>query len=380
VSRFSVLAHLVWEGVLLVAALVVTMLGVAEGHVFTGPGPWSQVAIVGMLAAGLALSLRTGTPNLAVASIASVSGLLYAVLITDGWPIAPAALLAVLAALGFGAVLAVLVGLTGAPAWAVSLGGVAVASTIGLANGLMPRYIPQGLITNGWLTGFAALFVVGSVAGGALWLVPGVRAGLRAPAVNGAPAPAVGRRLLAALVGLGGSSLLAGLAGVLGTGRLTVAVFTGTDSSLLFALGAVLLGGVSLTGRGGGVAGTALGAYLLVIVRQVLLVDGDRSWAAMALPATVAVLLGLVVSRVLDLFGTRSGPASGRGAPVPYMPGGYPHLAYPFAGYPQPAYPTTGDIPAPRGPAAPSPAQAPAEAPTQPAAPAEPGTEPPPGG
>ncbi len=366
-SRFSVLAHVVWEGVLLVLAVIVTVLGLAAGHVFAGPGPWPQLGILGILAGALALSLRTGTPNLALASVAPLSGLLYAVLVTAHWPVALAAAVGVLAALGFGLVLAVIVGLTGAPAWAVSLGGAALGGTIGLANGATPRLLSHGLITSSWLSGFAVLFVVGSVAGGALWLAPGVRSGLRATAVNGEPAPGMGRRFLAALVGLGGSSLLAGLAGVLETSRLAAATFTSGQFELLFALGAALLGGVSLTGRGGGIAGTALAAYLLVVIQLLLVVDHDPAWVARSLPVSVAILLGVLVSRLLDRFGSRIGPPSGAAGPTPYLPGGYPHLAYPLAGYPHPAYPGAGQIPAPRV-APPS---------TEPASPS---TEPPPGG
>jgi ribose/xylose/arabinose/galactoside ABC-type transport system permease subunit len=378
VSRFSVLPHVVWEGVLLVFALVATALSVAQGHLFHGSGPWPQLAVYGTLAAGLALSLRTRTPNLAVASIASLSGVVYAVLLHADWPLGLAAAVAVLTALGFGLVLAVIVGLTGAPAWAVSLGGVALASTIGLANGVTLRPILDGAISPEWLTAFAALFVVGSLAGGALWLVPAVGSGLRATAIEGEPAPGIGRRLLAALVGLGGSSLLAGLAGVLEAGRLTSVVFTSSQGDLLFALGAVLLGGVSLTGRGGGIAGTVLAAYLLVTVQFLLIYDGDPGWAAKFLPLTVAILLGVLVSRLLDRFAARSGPPSATPAPTPYLPGGYPHLAYPLAGYPHPGYPDAGVVPA--QPAAPAPSPVQPTVPAAPVTPAPPASEPPPGG
>jgi ribose transport system permease protein len=390
VSRFSVLPHVVWEAVLLVLALVVTMLGVSEGHVFRSWGPWPQLAVLGTLAAGAALSLRTRTPNLAVGAIAALSGVLYAMLLGADWPLGLAAPVVVLAALGFGVLLAVIVGLTGAPAWAVSLGGLGVASTIGLANGTTLRPIASAAwLTPGWLTAFAALFVVGSLAGGALWLVPGVRSGVRATAVDGEPAPGVGRRLLAALVGLGGSSLLAGLAGVLAAGRVGVGVFNGSEGSLLFAVAAAVLGGLSLTGRGGGIAGTVLASYLLVMVQILVRVNEGPGWAATYLPTSVAILLGVLVSRLLDWFASRSGSPSGAPAPAPYLPGGYPHLAYPLAGYPHPAYPGAGVVPAqPGAPAsAPTPPGAPAQpqpaAPTppqQPAAPAPPAPEPPPGG
>jgi ribose/xylose/arabinose/galactoside ABC-type transport system permease subunit len=320
-SRVSLVAHFVWEGVLLLAAVVVTALGVAEGPVFAGPGPWPMLAILGTLTAALALSLRTGTPNLAVASIASLAGVLYGALVVDGWQVVPAAVVAVLAAFVFGVVLALVTGLTGAPAWAVSLGGVTLATTVGLAGGVIPRILAGGQIAAGWLTGFAGLFVVGSLAGGVLWLVPAVRLGLGGATRNGPP-PGLGRRLLTALVGLGGSSLVAGLAGVLEAGRLAAANFTGSQLELLVALGAALLGGVSLTGRGGGVAGTVLAVYLLVIVDQLVTVHNGQLWAAVTLPATLAIFVGILVSRLLDYLGT---PSDRPPAATPYPPAAYPY-------------------------------------------------------
>jgi ribose/xylose/arabinose/galactoside ABC-type transport system permease subunit len=303
VSRFSLLAHAAWEGVLLLFALVVTVLAVADGHLFQGSAVWSQLAALGILAAGLGLSLRTGTPNLAVASIASLAGVLYARLLADGVSSVPAMIVTVLAALVAGLVLALVTGLTGAPAWAVTLGGVALAGTVGIASGVTPKILPVGTLSTGMFTVFAAVFVIGSVGGGVLWLVPGIRGALGTTTEDGRPA-GLGRRLVAALVGLGGSSLLAGLAGVLYAGWVGAAAFNSTQLQLLIALGAVLLGGVSLTGRGGGIAGTALAVYLLVVLNVLAVLKGVPVWAGVYLPATLAIFVGVLVSRLIDWIGT----------------------------------------------------------------------------
>jgi ribose/xylose/arabinose/galactoside ABC-type transport system permease subunit len=303
VARFSLLAHIAWEAVLLLSALVVTVLAVSDGHVFHGSMIWAQLAALGVLAAGLALSLRTGTPNLAVASIASLAGVFYAQRLADGGSTTPALIVTGLVALAVGVVLALVTGLTGAPAWAVTLGGVGLAGTVGLANGTTPKILASGPVSAGMFTVFAAVFVVGSIAGGLLWLVPGIRGALRTTTDDDRPAGLV-RRLVAALVGLGGSSLLAGLAGVLDAGRVGAAVFNSTQLELLIALGAVLLGGVSLTGRGGGIAGTALAVYLLVVLNVLSVLKGAPVWAALYLPATLAILVGVLVSRLIDWTGT----------------------------------------------------------------------------
>jgi ribose/xylose/arabinose/galactoside ABC-type transport system permease subunit len=294
------IAHIVWEGLLLVAAFVVTALGVAEGHFYAGGGPWPQLAIIGLLAAALALSLRTGTPNLAVGALVPLGGLLYVRLMSEaGWSALPAAAVAVLAALGFGLVLALVVGLTGAPAWAVSLGGLALATAVGLANGSLVYPLPGRDNPSGTLNVFAAVFVVGSIAAGVLWLLPG----MRSLTVAGDAGP--GRRVLAALVGLGGSSLLAGLAGVLEAERLASANFVGGDTLLLLALGAALLGGVSLAGRGGGITGTVLAAFLLVGTGRLVTLYGGPVWLTFVLTG-VAIVVGALVSRLFDWLGTRT--------------------------------------------------------------------------
>ncbi|MEN3306712.1 MAG: hypothetical protein V7603_2914 [Micromonosporaceae bacterium] len=314
----ATLAHLIWEVVLLVLAILATVLAVAQGHFFSTGGVWPQLAITGLLAAGLALSLRTGTPNLAVASVASLAQLVYVLLVNEDLPPVLAGVLAVLAAFGLGAVLAAITGLTGLPGWAVSLGGVAVANIVAFAQGGNIAALHAGFLKPPILDAFAALFVIGSVAGGALWLLPAIRA-LLSPGDDPPDRPApLGRRLLRALVGLGGSSLLAGVAGVLLAGYTGAAGFTGDSTQLLAAFGAVLLGGVSLAGRGGGVAGTALGAYLLSVVAFAAAMHGGPFWLRTALPAMLALLLGLFAGWLLDRFDTRPvAPATPAAVPGP---------------------------------------------------------------
>jgi ribose/xylose/arabinose/galactoside ABC-type transport system permease subunit len=99
---------------------------------------------------------------------------------------------------------------------------------------------------------------------------------------------------------LGGSSLLAGLAGVLQASWMSMARFTGDQVPSLGALGAALLGGASLTDRGGGIAGTVLAMYLLVTTDLLIYVHNGQSCVALLLPATVALSVGVLVSRPLD--------------------------------------------------------------------------------
>jgi ribose/xylose/arabinose/galactoside ABC-type transport system permease subunit len=209
--------------------------------------------------------------------------------------------LSVLVLLAAGVLLAVLAALTGQPSWAVTLAGLAGCFAVLLGAGGTVRLVPAAhFLTAGYLEVFAVLFVLGSLAGGLLWLVPPVRL-LLTPAADPPARPAgVGRRLVRAVVGIGGSSALAGLAGALTAGY-TGASQAGLDlTSLLVALGAVLLGGVSLLARGGGVAGTALAVYIVATFQFIALIHGWSSWLGTVLPALVAMLVGLVVTALLD--------------------------------------------------------------------------------
>ncbi|MEJ3745830.1 hypothetical protein WEI85_21375 [Actinomycetes bacterium KLBMP 9797] len=295
----GVLAHLGWEAILLVAVLGTAVLVAATGVLFRGPTPWYTLAAVGLLATGLALSLRTATPNLAVGATAVLSGAVYAELAQDGGAGLPAGIVAVVVALALGLVLAVIVGLTSAPAWAVTLGGMAVAQAITFAL-LEGRTLPVGSLSSGTGMGvfWTLVFVAASVGGGVLWLVPGVRKALAANRTADDPVRFRPAKLVGALAGIGGSSLLAGLSGVVFVTYLGAA--TPSGDNLLVAAGAVLLGGVSAFGGRGGIAGTVLATTLLVFANQGLSQTDAPRWVVFYLPAAFAILLGVVVSRVLE--------------------------------------------------------------------------------
>jgi hypothetical protein len=102
--------------------------------------------------------------------------------------------------------------------------------------------------------------------------------------------------VLAAVVGLAGSSALAALGGVL-LARFGNAVFV-PGQEISFTLGAVLLGGVSVFGWRGGVAGTALAVSLLVILGSWLAASDAEGWQV-TMGAGIAIIVGLVVNLIL---------------------------------------------------------------------------------
>lgn len=71
-------------------------------------------------------------------------------------------------------------------------------------------------------------------------------------------------------------------------------------TTFLLAAGAAVLGGVSVFGGRGGIAGTVLATALLVFANLGLLQEGAPRWVTFYVPAGVAILVGVGVSRLLE--------------------------------------------------------------------------------
>ncbi|MFI6598423.1 hypothetical protein ACIBHX_19365 [Nonomuraea sp. NPDC050536] len=298
--------HLIWEGVLALAAVALAVTVVATGARFSTV--FEQAAPAGLIATGLALSLRTATPNLAVGPIAALSGAVAAYLGGGyGWPQPVALTIAMLMVLVLGLILGVFVAVVSVPAWAASI--VTAVMCQGLMLGLTqegPRTwtFPPSVPSFAWF----AVFAVVSVGGGLLWLVPPVRAALSASRRDGDQGRWAGLRPgVGALVGLTGSSLLAGLGGLAQLMRLQISVPTADWATTAAALAAVLLGGVSLYGRLGGIAGTLLGVLILAMAGTLLAYRGVPGWITL-LVTGLAAALGLVVTRGVESLRPGDGP------------------------------------------------------------------------
>ncbi|HET7018673.1 MAG TPA: hypothetical protein VFI65_32440 [Streptosporangiaceae bacterium] len=293
--------HLIWEGVLFViaAVLAVGAIGSVRGASLTvvfGPAGY-----IGLIASGLALSLRTATPNLAVGSIATATGIFGAHLASvDGWSLWSAMTLAVAVATVIGLITGLVVAALSVPAWAATLavaflvqaaaGGISGERLIALRN---PGSYPTVL----WLV----IFVVISAGGGALWLIRGVRISFSATRTVREPGQWAGLPAgLGAVVGLTGSSLLAAVGGV------ALTTFDGAADPItdgvgltVTALAAVLIGGVSIFGRRAGVAGTILGVVIVQSIAFRLTAHAlPLYWYYV--PVAGLAVFGLGVSRALE--------------------------------------------------------------------------------
>jgi ribose/xylose/arabinose/galactoside ABC-type transport system permease subunit len=314
--------HLVWEGLLAVIAVALLIGTAALTPHQNLTVALDQAGYVGLVAAGLAFSLRTGSPNLAVGSILSFSTILSAYLITEQqWSKPAAFILAILLATLIGLLLGILVAVLSVPAWAVTLGAVAVIEAIVLSitrNPVIPVRFTGSYPTALWY----GLFFVLSVGGGGLWLVPGVRRALGAGRSPGEPGRWTGPRAgLGAVAGLTVSSFLAGLAAIPVLMHLQAADSSGTSLTTV-AFAAVLLGGVSIFGRRAGVFGTLLGVTIVAIVQTLVAYNDGPFWVS-TLVVGLAALLGLGASRGIetatDLLNRRP-PKAGRAGRPPMQP------------------------------------------------------------
>lgn len=296
-DRLSV--HLIWEGVLAFIAVVLIVATAAMTPHQNLTVAFSQAGYVGLVAAGLAFSLRTGSPNLAVGAIVGFSSTLSAYLITQHqWGKPVAMLLAIVLATLIGLVLGLLVAVLSVPAWVVTLGALAMIQAISLSltdGTIIPVRFEGSYPTALWY----GLFFMVSVGGGALWLIPGIRRPLSASRRLIDPARWAGPRAgVGAIAGLTGSSFLAGLAAVPLLMRVQSADSTGS-SVLTVAFAAVLLGGTSVFGRRAGVFGTLLAVTILTIVQTLVLYNGVSFWVSTLILGLVT-LLGVAACRGLE--------------------------------------------------------------------------------
>jgi ribose/xylose/arabinose/galactoside ABC-type transport system permease subunit len=278
------------------------------------------VAYSGLVVTGLALSLRTATPNLAVGSIAGLAGVLFAHLATsDRWSWWAAGIATVALCAVAGLIMGLVTAALSVPAWAVTIAATVLfeSAALGVSHAEpVALHLTGAYPTALWVT----IFAVVSIGGGALWLVPALRRTLSATRNAAEPSRWAGLPAgLGAVVGLTGSSLLAG------AGGLSLAIYAGVGDPAaagidltVMAFAAVLIGGVSIFGRRAGVLGTVLGVFLVQTV--LFLMNAHAvSLAWVDVPIGGLALLGLGVSRAIESISEAIRP---RVIPAPVPPAG----------------------------------------------------------
>jgi ribose/xylose/arabinose/galactoside ABC-type transport system permease subunit len=312
--------HMVWELVLLIATVGVAAYFRQTHHAqFSGTNLRAlllDAAVLGFIATGVGLSLRAGVVNLAAGSTAAAAALFFANHTDRG--LIPTAGVTLLLAAAVGAGIGLLVLVLHVPGWAASLGA-ALAVTVWINKHVVAAEITASYHPDKqafyWYGGFAALALLGGILG----LVKPIRRGLgRFRPISD---PAVRRGALAggaAFVALVGSSLLAGLAGVLSALSSTSVAPSDGFLTTGLAVGAALAAGTSAFGRRGGVLGTVLSVTLITLVMAYS--DAANLRISPYAVAAAAVGVGLVMTRLVERFGR---PAPNRKPEVEADSGGW---------------------------------------------------------
>jgi rhamnose transport system permease protein len=242
-----------------------------------------NVGEVAIMALPLTLIVITGEIDLSVASTLGLSGVLMAELFKHGWPIWPAMILAVVLGGVLGALNGLLVTRIGLPSLAVTIG------TLTLYRGIAQGVLPTDTI-GGFPTGLASIGVVpiphthipysiafflflAAVAAVVLHATPLGRA-IFAIGANQEAAFFAGirvKRIKFWLFVLSG--VLSGFAGVLWTLRFASARYDAGTGMELLVVTIVLLGGISIFGGRGTIAGVVIAVAVLGCLQTALTAD-----------------------------------------------------------------------------------------------------------
>ena len=257
-------------------------------------------------ALGATMVIIVGGIDLSAGAVMALAGMVSALALQAGLPIAAALLLGGLSGALVGLVNGLLVGRNGLPPFMVTLGtmgitrGVVLSLTSGAPVVNLPssfRYIGQGELALGplavplpvaWmllLAGLVSLLLHQTVLGRYIYTVGRSERALRVAGV----AP---QQLKIGVYTLSG--LLAAVAGMILTARLGVAAPMAASGYELDIIAAAVIGGASLFGGEGTVTGVILGAALIQVVRNGVVLLGlpnQNQWQYVTIGAMILVVL-----------------------------------------------------------------------------------------
>lgn len=269
---------------------------------------FNVVSFVGIIAVGQTILLISGEFDLSVGSVAGLSAVVAGKLMTAAALPVP---LAILGGLGVGAALGLLNGLIvvrlGIPAFIQTLGMLFIGQgLIQVVTGGYPVYPlpPQvsefGMTSIGFGLGWSFAFFVllalladlvlrRTVLGRNLYATGGNKEVARLVGINTATYKIGAFTLVGALSGIAGMFVMADL------GSATTSIGSGWE---LVVIAGVVVGGVSLFGGAGTVAGGVVGILLLKAVQSGLVVIGVNSnWQQIAVGVIMVLAVGLDILR-----------------------------------------------------------------------------------
>jgi ribose/xylose/arabinose/galactoside ABC-type transport system permease subunit len=302
-NRLARIDRGLWLRIILSVVLLVAGSILIDGFATTATlaSITENVGLIGLVAAGLMLTMVVGQLDIAVASVAAVSGIIALLLGQNS--LLPGIAAALVAAGIYGSVIGWVIARTGVSSLVLT-----VCMLIGL-RGLALILVPQApailsddlfWVSDGLVARIGPTSLLG-VIGLVIILVLGVamrgtRLGLSMYAVGGNVERARGSGVNTTRVyvaAFAGSAFLAATAGILASLRSGSASGTGMDSLLLDGVTAAVVGGVSLEGGRGNIINVLLGALIVRIIAAAVALEGVQS--SVESIATGGILLAMLL-------------------------------------------------------------------------------------
>ena len=242
-----------------------------------------QASINLVLACGMTLVILTAGIDLSVGSVLAVSAMAALIVSLDpAWSFLaiPAALVC---GLGFGILNGILIATLRLPPFIVTLGGLTairgIARLIGNDTTVFNSDLPFAIIGNGSILGVPILVIIALAIVLVSWFIlRRTVLGMHIYALGGNPQAArlTGINVAGVLLFVyGASGLLAGLGGVMASARLYAANGLQLGQAYeLDAIAAVILGGTSFVGGIGSIWGTLIGAMIIAVLSNGLILTG----------------------------------------------------------------------------------------------------------
>ena len=268
-----------------------------------------QFSVIGIIAVGMTFVIVAGEIDLSVGSVLALAGIVTAKLSVDyAWPLPGAVMAGVASGTLAGFLNGLLTVSMGIPSFIITLGMMSVVRglTYVITQGAPVADLPEGIrfLGYGTLWGISvpvATMVISALVGGVILArtklgryVYASGGNLEAARLSGVPASRV-RVFVFALTGA-----LAAMAGIINTGWVTIAQPVAGLGYELDVIAAVIIGGASFSGGKGTVLGTMLGATLMGVLRNGLVLLGvNVYWQQVAIGGVIvlAVMLDKVRRR-----------------------------------------------------------------------------------
>ncbi|MBV9673405.1 MAG: ABC transporter permease [Verrucomicrobia bacterium] len=239
-----------------------------------------QASVTGVVAVGMTFVILTGGIDLSVGSILAVVGVCFAMMIKQNVPIPLAMIISMLIGVVIGLCNGIGITFFGIQAFIMTLAtmaigeGVALLLSDGTPVSCMVDSNILNLIGNGNVAGIPGpliIFAVSALISGVVLryltfgrFVYGIGGSLEAARLSGVKTT----RILLIVYAISG--LCAAIAGLITTARLFVGHPTAGGFIMLDSIAAVVIGGTSLMGGRGSIAGTVAGVLLLAMVANLL--------------------------------------------------------------------------------------------------------------